>query len=138
MHREGAGEDRLRQAEHLFHLGRAEVGLPAEEVVEVVLVDGERRLVLRPPGQPLPSDGDQLWLEERDRSGHLCVHGLGTSEPRDGGGVRRLDGVSEECVRKASFQPYPQGVAGSERLHQHERPLAEPPLERRHARKVAR
>ena len=109
-------------------------GGAAEEIVEVVLVGRERRLLGRPVAQPLATDREHLRLDERRRRGQLRVRGLGATEARHGGGVRRLDGVAHQRVREDLSRPPRQAVPGGQGLGKARGALAEAPLERRKLR----
>ena len=106
------------------------------EIVEVVRVDDQCRLCLRPFLQPLETDEQQLRLDESRRSRHLGVGCLGAAETRHGARIGRLDGVAQESVGEHPPRPARELVAGLQRLDDHGRAFLQPAPERGQGRQV--
>ncbi len=90
------------QAQDFFHFYRTHMSLPAEEVVEGMLIHDELftgRLV-HPLIEFLSSDGDDFWLHKGNRRENLTIYTLGFAAHPRGVLVRSIHGVRKPGVHE--------------------------------------
>jgi hypothetical protein len=92
----GGAVERIGQhSQQLFHLSGAHVRLAAEQVIEIVGVDGQLLILLHPFAKPGVPHADQFRSEEGQRGRDLPKHAGGPALHAGGFLIGGIHGLSE-------------------------------------------